>query len=50
MTTADMAKVGREIMEGKGICLTCHTLARPARCGSLTSGASVPRQAAASRA
>jgi len=28
MTTADMAKVGREIMEGKGICLTCHTLGK----------------------
>ena len=26
MTTADMARVGREIMEGKGICLTCHTV------------------------
>lgn len=28
MTTADMAKVGREIMEGKGICLTCHTIGK----------------------
>jgi hypothetical protein len=28
MTTADMVKVGREIMEGKGICLTCHTLGK----------------------
>src|SRR5918996_2663600 len=26
MTTADMVKVGREIMEGKGICATCHTI------------------------
>jgi hypothetical protein len=26
MTTADMIKVGREIMGGKGICLTCHTI------------------------
>lgn len=26
MTTADMVRVGREIMEGKGICLTCHTV------------------------
>ena len=26
MTTADMVKVGREIMEGKGLCLTCHTI------------------------
>ena len=25
MTTADMVKVGREIMEGKGLCVTCHT-------------------------
>ena len=28
MTTAEMVKVGREIMEGKGICLTCHTLGK----------------------
>ena len=27
-TTADMVKVGREIMEGKGICLTCHTIGK----------------------
>jgi mono/diheme cytochrome c family protein len=26
MTTADMVKVGREIMEGKGLCVTCHTI------------------------
>lgn len=26
MTTADMVRVGREIMDGKGICLTCHTV------------------------
>src|SRR4029453_4826000 len=26
LTTAEMAKVGREIMEGKGLCLTCHTI------------------------
>jgi hypothetical protein len=26
LTTADMAKIGREIMEGKGLCLTCHTI------------------------
>lgn len=26
MTTAEMVKVGRQIMEGKGICLTCHTV------------------------
>ena len=28
MTTADMIKIGREIMEGKGICLTCHTIGK----------------------
>jgi mono/diheme cytochrome c family protein len=28
MTTADMAKVGRQIMEGKGFCLTCHTIGK----------------------
>ena len=28
MTTADMATVGREIMEGKGLCLTCHTIGK----------------------
>ena len=25
LTTADMVKVGRQIMEGKGFCVTCHT-------------------------
>ena len=28
MSAADMVKVGREIMEGKGICLTCHTVGK----------------------
>ena len=28
MTTADMVKVGREIMDGKGLCLTCHTIGK----------------------
>jgi len=28
VTTAEMAKIGREIMEGKGLCLTCHTLGK----------------------
>jgi mono/diheme cytochrome c family protein len=28
LTTADMVKVGREIMEGKGVCLTCHTIGK----------------------
>jgi hypothetical protein len=28
LTTADMVTVGREIMTGKGLCLTCHTVGR----------------------
>lgn len=28
LSTAEMAKVGREIMEGKGLCLTCHTIGK----------------------
>src|SRR3954465_7808089 len=28
LTTADMAKVGRGIMEGKGLCFTCHTIGK----------------------
>jgi cytochrome c peroxidase len=28
MSQAEMAKVGREIMEGKGLCLTCHTIGK----------------------
>jgi mono/diheme cytochrome c family protein len=28
LTTADMVKIGREIMDGKGICLTCHTIGK----------------------
>ena len=28
MTTADMVTVGREVMEGKGLCLTCHTIGK----------------------
>jgi hypothetical protein len=28
MTTDDMVKVGRQIMEGKGLCLTCHTVGK----------------------
>jgi hypothetical protein len=28
MSTDEMVKVGREIMEGKGICLTCHTIGK----------------------
>jgi len=28
LTTADMVKVGREIMEGKGLCFPCHTIGK----------------------
>ena len=28
LTTADMVVVGRQIMEGKGLCTTCHTIGR----------------------
>jgi mono/diheme cytochrome c family protein len=28
LTTADMVKVGRQIMEGKGLCVTCHTIGK----------------------
>lgn len=28
LTTADMVTVGREIMEGKGLCITCHTIGK----------------------
>jgi cytochrome c5 len=28
LSTADMVKVGRQIMEGKGFCLTCHTIGK----------------------
>ncbi len=28
MTTAEMVKVGRGIMEGKGVCVTCHTIGK----------------------
>ena len=28
MSSADMAKIGRQIMEGKGLCLTCHTIGK----------------------
>jgi hypothetical protein len=28
MTTADMVQVGGELMVGKGLCLTCHTIGR----------------------
>jgi mono/diheme cytochrome c family protein len=28
LTTADMVKVGREIMDGKGLCFTCHTVGK----------------------
>ena len=28
LSTGVMAKIGRQIMEGKGLCLTCHTLGK----------------------
>jgi mono/diheme cytochrome c family protein len=28
LTTGDMVKVGRELMEGKGLCITCHTFGK----------------------
>jgi hypothetical protein len=28
LTSAEMAKIGRRIMEGKGMCLTCHTIGK----------------------
>jgi mono/diheme cytochrome c family protein len=28
LTTADMVKVGRQVMEGKGFCVTCHTIGK----------------------
>jgi cytochrome c len=28
LTTADMVTVGRELMEGKGLCVTCHTIGK----------------------
>jgi mono/diheme cytochrome c family protein len=28
MTTAEMVKVGREIMDSKGLCFTCHTIGK----------------------
>src|SRR5678816_1052027 len=28
LTTADMVTVGRQIMEGKGLCFTCHTIGK----------------------
>ncbi len=28
LTTPEMAKIGRQIMEGKGLCLTCHTIGK----------------------
>jgi len=28
LSSSDMAKIGRTIMEGKGLCLTCHTIGK----------------------
>ena len=50
MTTADMVKVGREIMEGKGLCLTCHTIGKTGALRFPTSTASVPARRPESRA
>jgi hypothetical protein len=30
LSQPEMAKIGREIMEGKGLCLTCHTIGKTA--------------------
>ena len=46
VSTADMVKIGREIMEGKGICLTCHTLGKTGALRFPTSpGSARPRRA-----
>ena len=46
-----MAKIGRQIMEGKGFCLTCHTIGKTrGRFGSPTSPASMSARRPASRA
>ena len=51
LTTADMVKVGREIMDGKGLCLTCHTIGKTeGRSGSPTSRGSMSARRPASRA
>src|SRR5689334_13924760 len=31
LTSADMANIGRKIMQGKGMCLTCHTIGKTSR-------------------
>jgi mono/diheme cytochrome c family protein len=28
LTTTDMVKVGKQVMEGKGFCVTCHTIGK----------------------
>jgi hypothetical protein len=28
LSTAEMTKIGRELMEGKGLCLTCHSIGK----------------------
>ena len=50
MTTADMVKVGREIMDGKGICLTCHTIGKTGALRFPDLGESVSGRRAAFRA
>jgi mono/diheme cytochrome c family protein len=49
MTTADMVTVGREIMEGKGLCVTCHTIGQTGALRSPTSRGSAPARRPASR-
>ena len=48
LTPADMAKIGRKIVEGKGLCVTCHTIGKttgPYRFPDLAGvGARAPRR------
>ncbi len=45
MTSDEMVKAGREIMENKGICFTCHTIGKRAPRASRTSRASARARA-----
>ncbi len=47
MTTADMVKVGQEIMAGKGVCLTCHTVGKTGALRFPDLGESAPGREAA---
>ena len=48
LTAADMARIGRQIMEAKGLCVTCHTIGKtsgPYRFPDLAGvGARAPRR------